>query len=600
MGGALSDAGAAAALRAVERGLNGLPELLGPNGHGIGSNSWVLAGSRTTTGKPMLANDPHLGPSAPSTWYQIGLHCSEVTAECPFDVSGFSFSGLPGIVIGHNARVAWGFTNLGPDVTDLYLEKLTGDEYELDGRQVKVERRTEKIKVAGGKTVTITVRSTGNGPLLSDREDDLRRIGAKAPVADDGTPASRSERPATGYGVALRWTALDPGRTADAIFALNAARDWATFRTAARLFAVPAQNLVYADVDGNIGYQAPGDIPLREVGDGRWPAPGWLSKYQWRGRVPFEALPSVLNPPSGYVAAANQEVVRAEYPYLLTTDWDYGYRSERIAELVTGPEKFDVAAMQRAQFDSRNGNAEQLVPRLLTVEAPERARSAQDLLRDWDHTQPANSAPAAYFNATWRHLLARTFDELPDSKQPDGGGRWFEVVRGLLAEPDSPWWDDQETDAKEQRDDVLRDAMGDAYDELAKRQGSDLSGWRWGDLHTLELRNQTFGKSGVGPVEWLFNRGPYPAAGGDSIVNATGWSAPDGYGVDWVPSMRMVVDLGDLDRSRWVNLTGASGHAFHRYYTDQIEPWRVGETTPMRWERSAIERSAKHRLALVP
>ncbi len=216
-------------------------------------------------------------------------------------------------------------------------------------------------------------------------------------------------------------------------------------------------------------------------------------------------------------------------------------------------------------------------------------RPALDLLRDWDRTQPANSAPAAFFNATWRHLLARTFDELPKEQKPDGGARWFEVVRNLLAVPDSPWWDDQDTAAKEQRDDVLRDAMTDASDELTKRLGKDVSDWRWGDLHTLELRNQSFGESGIGPIEWLFNRGPYAAAGGDSIVNATGWTAPDGYGVDWVPSMRMVVDLDDLDRSRWVNLTGTSGHAFHRYYTDQIEHWQLGETTPMRWDRPGIE-----------
>jgi penicillin amidase len=301
------------------------------------------------------------------------------------------------------------------------------------------------------------------------------------------------------------------------------------------------------------------------------------------------------------VATANQAVVRAGYPYLLTADWDYGYRSQRINELVTGATaKVDVADVERAQVDSRNGNAVQLVPHLLAVEVPGRVRAAQDLLRGWDFQQPANSAPAAFFNATWRHLLDRTFDELPSSQRPDGGARWFEVVRGLLDEPTSPWWDDQRTDEPEDRDEVLRAAMEDAFDELSGRFGSDAAAWRWGDLHTLELRNASFGESGIGPIEWLFNRGPYATAGGDSIVNATGWTASNGYGVDWVPSMRMVVDLGDLDRSRWVNLTGASGHAFHRYYTDQVELWRTGETTPMRSERRSVEREAKHWLSLLP
>jgi len=588
-------------LRAVKRGLDRIPRLLGPDGDGIGSNSWVIAGSRTSTGKPLLANDMHLGPSAPGIWYQMGLHCTEVTPECAFDVSGYTFSGLPGVMVGHNSRIAWGFTNLEPDTVDLYLEKVTGDEYELDGRKLKLERRTEKIKVAGGKTVTITVRSTGHGPLLSDRDDELRDIGGKPPVAADGSPAAAPESVKPRYGVALRWTALDPGRTADAIFAVNTATDWKSFREGARLFAAPAQNLIYADVDGNIGYQAPGEVPIRETGDGRWPVPGWLSKYEWRGRVPFEAMPTVFNPPSGYIATANQQVIRTGYPYLLTTDWDYGYRSQRIADLITRERgKIDLAGVERAQFDSRNGNAVQLVPALVSVDVPRRVRPAQDLLRDWDRSQPANSAPAAFFNATWRHLLARTFDELPDDAQAEGGARWFEVVRGLLADPASPWWDDRDTPATEQRDDILRAAMEDAHKELTDRLGGTPSAWRWGDLHTLELRNQSFGQSGIAPVEWLFNRGPYATAGGDSVVNATGWSAPDGYGVDWVPSMRMVVDLNNLDRSRWVNLTGASGHAFHPYYIDQVELWRTGESTPMRWERETIEREARHTLALMP
>jgi penicillin amidase len=591
----------AAALAGVRRGLARLPALLGPNGHGIGSNSWVLAGSRTRSGRPLLANDPHLAPSAPGTWYQMGLHCADVTPECPFDVSGYTFSGLPGVVIGHNARIAWGFTNLGPDVVDLCLERVDGDSYERDGRAVKLAKRTETIKVAGGKPVRIEVRSTGNGPLLSDRAADLRRIGAKPAVSANGTPADEAAAAAPKLAVALRWTALEPGRTLDALFGVNTARDWPSFRAAVRRFAVPAQNMVYADVDGNVGYQTPGDIPVRDTGDGRWPVPGWLSAYDWRGRVPFDALPSVLNPPAGYVATANQAVVRPGYPYLLTADWDYGYRSQRIADLVTAERgKVNAADVARSQLDSRNGNAEQLVPYLLAVEVPGRARAAQDLLRGWDLQQPANSAPAAFFNATWRHLLERTFDELPADHGPDGGARWFEVVRGLAAEPGSRWWDERDTERPEQRDDVLRAAMVDAYDELAGRFGGEAADWRWGDLHTLTLRNASLGESGIAPVEWLFNRGPYPAPGGDSVVNATGWTAPDGYEVDWVPSMRMVVDLGDLDRSRWVNLAGASGHAFHRYYTDQVELWRTGETTPMRSERRTIEREARHRLSLMP
>jgi penicillin amidase len=600
-GGGGGDDGAAAALGAVRDGLSSLPALLGQGGDGIGSNSWVVAGSRTKSGKPLLANDPHLGPALPSVWYQMGLHCKSVSPDCPFDVAGYTFSGAPGVVIGHNARIAWGFTNLGPDVADLFLEKVTGDQYEMDGGKIPLQTRTETIRVAGGKSVEITIRSTAHGPLLSDRNEDFRQIGKNAPVAGDGAPASEDQQATSSYGVALRWTALEPSRTYDAIIGLNTATDWKSFREAARLFAVPAQNMIYADVDGNIGYQAPGSIPVRQSGDGRWPVPGWLTKYEWRGRVPFEQLPHVLNPPDGYVVTANQAVVRSTYPHLITADWDYGYRSQRIRALVAAAGKdVDAADFEKIQADTYNANAARLAPELLAVTAPERLTPARNLLRRWDYSQPAESAAAAFFNATWRHLLQRTFDELPADAKPDGGGRWFEVMRGLLEKPSSPWWDDKRTADPESRDEVLVGAMDDAVRELTRRFGDNPEAWQWGKLHTLELRNPAFGASGVGAIEWLLNRGPYEVDGGGSIVNATGWNASRGYDVYWVPSMRMVVDLGDLDRSRWINLTGASGHTFHRDYTSQVELWRQGRTTPMRWKRSTIESDAEHHLTLKP
>ena len=382
---------------------------------------------------------------------------------------------------------------------------------------------------------------------------------------------------------------------------MNTAANWNDFRAAAKLFAVPAQNMVYADVDGHIGYQSPGDIPVRQNGDGRWPAPGWNSMFDWSGRIPFDSLPSELDPPRGYIATANQEVVGGRYPYLLTEDWDYGYRSQRIADMINlAPGKVDVADVERMQFDSTNANAAKLVPYLEKVHLSAATERAAKLFNNWDYSQPANSAAAAYFNAVWRHVLARTFDELPKDNKPDGDGRWFEVMRGLLADPTSPWWDERRTTETETRDDVLASAMNDATTELTHRLGGDPASWRWGDLHTLTIKNQSFGESGIGPIEWLFNRGPYATTGGPSLVNATGWTAPDGYRVDWVPSMRMVLDMSDLDSSRWVNLTGASGHAFSKHYADQVELWRTGKTTPMRWDPGTIRQEARYQQTLQP
>ncbi|GAB2859687.1 hypothetical protein GCM10027176_72370 [Actinoallomurus bryophytorum] len=520
----------------------------------------------------------------PWLWYQEGLHCrvgasGALTAACPYDVSGFTFSGVPGVVIGHNQRIAWGFTNLGPDVSDLYLERVSGGTYEYKGKREPLQTRTERIAVAGAKPVTITVRATRHGPLLSDAMDEARRAG-------------------NGLAVALRWTALDPGRTADAIGLLNGARNWPEFRTAAASFEVPAQNLVYADVDGNIGYQAPGRIPIRTKGDGTSPAEGWTGKLEWKGFIPFADLPSAYDPKQGYIVTANNAATGPGYPNLLTKDWAYGYRAARIEELIRQTPRMDVAGMGRIQLDDRNGFAPTLVPHLLRVGSG----PAAGLLRGWDFTQGADSAPAAYYDAVYRHVLLRTFDdELPDGARPDGGDRWFEVLRNLLDRPDDPWWDDVGTaGVKETRDDILRLAMKDADGELRHRLGDDPAKWKWGDLHRLELRNETFGDSGIGPIEWLFNRGPLELAGGDSLVDATGSDVQTGYGVDWVPSMRMIVDLADTDRSRWVNLTGASGHAFDDHYWDQAKLWARGETTPMRSAPETIRREARETLTLTP
>ena len=573
----------------AQRAAEALPALLG-TGEGIGSNSWVVDGSRTTTGKPILANDPHLAPSMPGIWYQVGLRCRTVTDDCPYDVAGFSFSGLPGVVVGHNRRVAWGVTTMYADVADLYLERVTGDTYEFEGEQLPLETREETFEIAEADPVTITVRETRHGPLLSDLDENIERVGqGDTPTVETGDRA-----------VALRWTALTPRPTIKAVFALGEAQDWQEFRAAAELFTVPSQNLVYADVDGNIGYQSPGAIPVRSRGDGRWPVPGWTGEYEWTGEIPFDELPSVLNPDGGAIVTANNRVVDDGYPYLLGADTAAGYRSDRILQLLEGRDDLDVEAMTAMQTDTLNGNAERLVPYLLDVPLDAFATQGQDTMRDWDLTQPPDSAAAAFFNATWRHLLEITFaDDLPPAARPDGGERWFNVLDRIIDEPDSPWWDDRRTvGVVEDREIVLREAMRRARDELTSRQSLDPAEWSWGRLHRLDLVNQTLGTSGIGPVEALFNRGPYELGGGSGIVDATGWDAREGYEVTAVPSMRMVVDLDNLDRSRWIQLTGASGHAFHEHYTDQTELWARGETLAWPFTSAAVAAAAERVLVL--
>ncbi len=575
-----------------------LDALIGPAGPGVGSNSWVISGSRTTTGMPLLANDPHLGAQMPSIWYEVGLHCVPKGEGCPIEVSGVSFAGVPGVIIGHNDRIAWGFTNLGPDVMDLYIEKVNPanpNQYELNGVWSDMRLVRDTINVAGGEQVEITVRYTRHGPVISDTYGDLGSFSETSGI-----------RLPKDYAIALRWTALEVSHTFPAIWRLNRAASWQDFRTALSQFDVPSQNVVYADVEGNIGYQAPGKIPIRANGDGSLPVPGWTDEYEWTGYIPFEELPNSFNPPQGYIAAANNAVIGGEYPYFISAEWDYGYRARRIVEMIeshTG--LMDTATMQAMQGDDQDLNARILIPFIPQGKWSEPILAqAYDLLVSWDGRNRMDSAGAALFAAFWRQILAITFhDDLPEGYYPSGGSRWIEIVRHLVEQPDSQWWDDRTTpDRIEGRDEILLRAFVSAVSELEATLGEDPSEWAWGDLHTLTLRNATLGELGVGPIEALFNRGPFRTAGGELIVNATGWepAADEPYSVNWLPSMRMLVDFSNLQNSLLIHTSGQSGHAYHPHYDDMTDLWRTIQYHPMLWEREQIEAQAEAHLTLTP
>jgi penicillin amidase len=584
----------------VAKVLDELPVMVG-RGDGIGSNSFVVGPERSSTGKPLLANDPHLGVSIPGVWYQTGLHCRTVSAACPFDVSGFSFAGFPGIVIGHNQSISWGITNLNPDVSDFYLEEVRGNSYRRGKNFLPLRRHTETIKVAGGADVPTTIRETVHGPLLSDTIPSVNKAGVVEGKAE-----------ATPYAVSLAWTGLLPGHTADALFGINTAQNFAEFRAAAKDFAIPSQNLLYADTAGHIGYQAPGQVPIRASAvkgapAGYWPAPGWDPKYDWQGYVPFDKMPTAYDPPEGYIVAANQAVTSSKTPFL-TTEWDYGFRSERIRDLITATAKVTPERMSQIQGDTYNGFAPTLVKALLKVnlKGDPFAEDAKELLRTWNYTQPSgkssSSAAAAYYNAIYRNILDLTFnDELGDMKA-DGGSRWMQSLTLLLARPGDGWWDNKLTPGViEGRDEILRQSMVGARRDLTTKLGKTPVTWQWGRLHQLTLKHAVLGGDSVpGPVRAIFNRGPWQMPGGSSIVNANGWDASKGYEVDWAPSMRMVVNLGDLDASRWVNQTGSSGHPYDAHYVDQADAWVRNDTFPWPFSEKAVRAGGFDELNLIP
>jgi penicillin amidase len=591
------------ALLSVEENFALLENLLGPTGAGIGSNSWVVDGSRTTSGMPILANDPHLGIQMPSIWHQIDLHCQPVSDACDFEVSGFSFPGVPGVVIGHNAHIAWGYTNVGPDVMDLYIERVNPEnpnQYEVNGKWVDFETRTETINIGGGKSEEITVRLTRHGPVISDtygplKDEDLEK---DQEAFKDKAGIDLPEN----YVISLQWTALEPGSVFEGIWGFNRATNWEEFREAARLFGVPSQNLIYADTEGNIGYQMPGRIPIRANGDGRYPVPGWTDEYEWVGYIPFEELPYLFNPQSGYIATANNRVPPRDYQYFVSDDWAYGYRAARIVEMLEeAPEKIDIAYMQKMQGDAKDLNAATLIPILGEIPFEGKLAERYELLSAWDLQDDMDSAPAALFAVFWKNLLANTFhDDVPEDYYPSGGSRWFEVMRNITPEQNNFFWDDKNTKETETRNDIFAKSFADAVEELEDLQGKDPANWKWGELHTATFKNSTLGNSGIGLIEDLFNSDAYPTSGGGSIVNATGWDASESYEVNWIPSMRMIVDMNDLNNSLSVHTTGESGHAGHPHYTDMIDLWRNIEYYPMYWEQDSVIGYSEAHLILVP
>ena len=329
-------------------------------------------------------------------------------------------------------------------------------------------------------------------------------------------------------------------------------------------------------------------------------------------------MPWALDPKDGVIVAANQAVTSSSTPFL-TSEWDDGWRSTRIGERLAAKDKVSPADMADIQLDTEDSFAKVLVPALLAVplsaseadpdsaELLEFTREARELLRDWDFTTPAgdaeSGAAAAYYNAVWRNLLELLFDdELPTGLKADGDARWRSAVQGLLTNPKSAWWDNKLTpNVTEGKDEVLRQALVEARLELTRELGKDPAKWQWGKLHRLTLEHPVLGGDTVpGPVRWLVNDGPHDMPGGSSIVNANGWNASEGYEVDWAPSMRMVVDLSDLDGSTWINQTGVSGHPTDAHYADQVEDWVAGRQRPWPFTEAAVRETDPDVLTLRP
>ena len=564
--------------------------------YGAGSNSFAISGERTATGAALLANDPHMGVRMPALWYEVGMHCNVKSDDCPYEFRGFSLPGVPGVLIGHNDRIAWGLTNAAFDAEDVFIERVNPDnpnQYEVNGEWVDMEVRREEIVVNGwDQPDVIFVRKTRNGVVASDSLVNASRFGA----TDDGTEP---------YALSFAWTGLEPVQTFRAVQMIIRSQNWDDFLAAAEYFEAGKQNLLYADVDGNIGYVMPGKVPVRAGGDGSIPVPGWNDDYVWTGFIPFEDAPRVFNPAQGFIVTANNPQVRAEdFPYHIARFQDKGQRAQRITELILADtDKINLQDAQAIQTDNGSISALEVIPylRQLTIDDPAIA-AARDRLVNWSGQMHQDSAEAALYNMFWVRLIAGTYnDQLLPDYYPDGKDSTADSMYFILQDPAAGWWDDVRTaDVTETRDDILLRALTEAHAEGVATLGEDVNAWRWGDLHTITFRNDTLGNSGIGFIEDLFNRGPFGVSGSESVPQKTCWDANNGFEVTCIPALRQIIDLSNLDNSLMVHSVGQSGHPLHPRYDDLIEMWRNLQYHPSNWSRAAAEAGEHELLVLEP
>ena len=578
----------------------------------LGSNSWAISGEHTDSGLPLLANDPHLSVQLPAIWYENGLHCYPKNRDCELDVVGFSFAGSPYIVIGHNSYIAWGFTNMGPDVQDLFIEKVNPsnpNQYEVDGEWKDMDRVTEIIEVAGSEPIIIEVRSTHHGPIVSDRSYpiNLNPEEDQFSFADE----ARIELP-DNFSVSLSWPALIPGSTFVGIRDFNYAKNWDEFREASRLFDVPAQNLLYADIDGNIAYQSPGKLPIRADGLlGDLPIAGWLSENDWLGFVPFEELPYTINPSSGYIITANQSV-HPEQPW--PNYYARGYRAEAIERVINQyiSQKIGVEDMEAMQINNYDYSAAYILPYVFNnvyVDSNVLTSMKEWAISENKFEMNIDSSGAAAWAVFYKHLAEQTFEELvvtdklgnEISLQPGNSDSTSEIFRTLLKDPNHIIWDDINTSQKENLTDILERTLVLADESIVLLFGTeDYDKWSWGEIHTITYPTNLLGEAGIPILTNIVNIGPVEAGGSSFAINSTDWGFGDDFTIGSYPSMRMVVDLSNFDNSLTVLPSGQSGHVMSKYYDDQVDNWISNNMYPLYFSREQVELNQKDYMFLRP
>ncbi len=512
------------------------------------SNEWVVDGKHSVSGKPLLANDTHLGFSTPGVWYLARIETPDDT------LSGVTSPGEPMVVLGHNTHIAWGFTTTGGDVEDLFVEKADPTDpakYLTPDGTEPFMTRSETIKVRSGDPVTITTRATRHGPIISNpaAEGDALALSATWLQGDDHTP--------------------------DALWGMTHAHDWDGFRAALRQAVAPEQNIVYADIDGNIGFFAPAQIPMRAAGNGFAPVPGWTGDHDWTGFVPFDAMPMGFNPPSGRFFAANNKIVPDSYPYFITNDWELPLRAERIGQLLDATQVQSPETSAAIQRDTVSLMARRLLPLMLTgtSDAP-RSREVIRLLKAWDGKMDRDRVEPLLFTAWLREFNRQVIADKLGAQFESYWSLHPDVIESILT-AHRDWCDDRDTPSiVETCEQQLGAALDRSLGELDTRYGGDMSRWKWGEAHRASFRHPIWPNI---PVlgNWLAL--DIPDDGGyDTIDNASTQIGDESqpFAAIHGPTMRMIVDMAAPDAARFVVTPGQSGNVLSPHYADLMSRWR--------------------------
>ena len=546
---------------------------------GVGSNNWVVGGELSETGKPLLANDPHLGLTAPAAWYLAHLHAPGL------NVAGATLPGVPVMVVGRNATLAWGVTNTGSDVQDLFVERLDPQDperYQTPDGPARFAYRDEVLKVKGGEAVRLRVRATRHGPVISD------------------VSPRHGESLTEGEVLALAWTALaDDDTTLHAGFGLTTAKDWNGAVTALRDFLAPQQNFVAADANGAIGMIAPGRVPVRRAGDGWLPAAGWTGESDWIGFVPYDALPRQDDPASRRIVTANQKIVPDDYPYFLTRDWAAPYRARRIEALLAGVARHSVAGFKAIQTDVTSLMAREFLPLLMAPETLGRATAVRARLKGWDGAMRRDGVEPLIFHAWYRALTRRVYGDELGADFPRAWSRRPVFMRRALTES-VQWCDDIATARTENCAVQITAALDSAIAWLDDKYGDDPDDWLWGRAHPAHSRHRVF--SNVAVAGWLFDiklahgGGPYTVMQANTVIGDEAAPFAETHGA----SLRAIFDLADGDATQVMISTGQSGNRLSPHYGDLAEPWRDGRYIALPLSEAGARAIAVHRLVLTP